>query len=661
MNAPVRRLSLFLVAAVLLSGGAFPLLAEEGWEPVGPPGGGTTHLVMHPGDPRILWAGTSGAGIFKSADGGASWVPARQGLTSLYTRALAVSPSRPQVLYAAAGVSLTLEGVFRSVDGGLTWERRLACDVQPLPCCGCVPLAHLAALVVHPREPRVVYAATGRGLFKSVDGGAQWRRTGRGFRTYELVFDPRDPEVLYAGGDDGVVKSTDGGTTWATWNAGMGRQPISEIVIDPSNPRRIWAGGASGVYRSVDGGVRWQRTVAGLWNQSVLTLKLAPRASWLGGRPALWAGTVDGLFRSVDAGLTWTFASPELQNRTIHELVAHPRHPSTLWIAATSFYSGAGAGEGILKSTDGGATWRFASRGLRAVRVEALAFDPVTPGTVWAGSYSSGIWRSPDRGATWEERNINLENSVNTMIDDVAIDPRDPETVWLGTFGGVHVSVAGLSFWQMRNEGLTTPFSGYTAPVRDLRIAPSNPSVVYASTPSGLYRTRDEGMHWTHLENFALTDVDDLLIDPQDEDVVFAAASDLWVSRDGGSTWANAPVWNGPTVVRSLAADPRDPDLIYAGGDDGVFRSADGGITWQQVASFPVVGVSELAAGPDGEIWAVSAHGIYRSPDGLAGWVPVPGLENTTVAEIVVDPHDPDGVYAATTAGVFRHHDGDGR
>lgn len=659
MDALLRRMFflVFCALALLAEPATGPLFAEGTWVPAGPEGGLAWRLAIHPGNPRILWAGTSNAGIFKSVDGGATWAPSNQGLeANLNVQTLAVAPSDPDILYAAAGFYSTVGGVFRSSDGGRTWTAMLSCPPNPLIGLGCLRLIQTFDLDIDPRNPQILYASTRKGVFKSFDGGRRWSKTGRSTfanATRALAIDPGNPRVLYAGGN-GMEKSEDGGQTWAPLRQGMGFVPIEEIVIDPRNPQRIWVGAAvdRGVYWTADGGAHWRRARSGLPGRRVNALALSPRPGQ--GFPIVVAGTDAGAFRSLDGGLTWS-AAPDLFNLRISDLASHPSRPGIFWAAGLLSLRGDRV-PGIYKSGNNGATWRLSSRGLFGVPTEVLAFDPVTPGVLWAGSQEAGVFRSQNSGSTWAQ--LSGDTLGFQFIYDLAVDPRDPETVWIATHDGVWVTEDGGATWEKRSEGLLPPDTGIY-PIFQLQLAPSDPSTAYASGPTRIFRTVDGGEHWTDLNLPGSPFIWDILVDPDDPETVFVAAGDLQVSRDGGATWQTVPVWNAPTVIQTLAADPRNPDVLYAGGMEGLFRSTDGGQTWQSVAFFPVAGVTELAVGPAGEVWVIAEGRIYRSADGTEPWIQEPGLTGISILEIAVDPHDPDGVFLGTTAGIFRFLEGD--
>jgi photosystem II stability/assembly factor-like uncharacterized protein len=646
-----------IVLALLIAPAARPALAEGGWEPLGPPGGEIGQLLVNPRNPQILWASPFPHGVYKSVNGGASWRPANSGLREqdLAIRSLAVAPSDPRVLYLASGNPVR---IYRSSDGGATWTVVLPCGDQPPPCCGCVPMARLEELVVHPRNPQTVFAASGRGLFKSVDGGARWSSVTQAFGSiYTVVFDPRDANVLYAGSGQGLLKSTNGGGTWRRWGD-AGGEVFPLLVIDPRDSRRMWAAGSRGVFRSTNGGAHWTLRPFAPLTGTVAALALSPAPG--GGLPTVWAGTLRGIYRSLDGGLTW---SPTLLNRAVSALATHPSQPAILWAGTHS--NSRRFPIGVYKSVNRGTSWSFTSRGIFHLPATSVAFDPVTPDVLWAAA-NGGVYRSANGGATWADRSGNLPSLEEFGARELAIDPDDPRTIWAGTTRGVFVTEDAGVTWEPRREGLTGGPGAFPL-VRLLRLAPSNPSIAYAATFSQLFKTVDAGAHWTLIASPPpdlpnTLGVEDLLVDPRDPDVVFATLGSLWKSDDGGDSWTAVLKGSGEQAVHKVAADPRDPDLLYAAGGDGVFRSADGGQSWERVLDLRITAQGDVAVGPEGEVWVGGRDvGVYFSPDGVSGWTFLPGLELLTL-QLEADPHHPETVIAVTTnfaagaeEGLFRH------
>ena len=224
-------------------------------------------LTIDPSKPSTLYVGTGG-GVFKSTDGGQSWVPANSGLENTFNiGSLAIDPSNPSTLYAGTGI-----GAFKSTDGGQSWA-------------GLSGLMDLWVdmLVINPNNPATLYAATTTGLFKSTNGGESWNPANSDIPlapTQEefaealsivnaLDLDPANAGTLYAGTlSGGVFKSTNSGRSWVEFNSGLPSMlsipdrttlPVVRLAVDPSNPSTIYLGTfGSGVFKSTDSASTWQ-------------------------------------------------------------------------------------------------------------------------------------------------------------------------------------------------------------------------------------------------------------------------------------------------------------------------------------------------------------------------------------------------------------------
>ena len=267
------------------------MLATLRWRSIGPPRGGRTVAVTgHPTEPMVFYFGACAGGVWKTADGGTYWENVSDGyFNTAAVGAIAVSESDPNVVYAGTGESCIRgnashgDGVYRSTDGGDTWTHLGLSDTR-----------HIARVRIHPKDPDLVYvAALGhaygpneqRGVFRSADGGATWERVlfkSSGAGAVDLSMDPNNPRVLYAsiwqvlrqpwmftsgGPDSGLFRSTDGGDTWTeiTDRPGLpcGLKGRIGLAASPARTGRVWAiveAEDRGVYRSDDGGETWEKT-----------------------------------------------------------------------------------------------------------------------------------------------------------------------------------------------------------------------------------------------------------------------------------------------------------------------------------------------------------------------------------------------------------------
>jgi photosystem II stability/assembly factor-like uncharacterized protein len=421
------------------------------WTPTGfVSSDGVLALAIDPAAPSNIYAGTQNeisdydnGDIFRSTDGGATWTGTH---VNQNVFALAVSPSRPTVVYASVG-----SGFFRANDGAnFTYVSDLGAFT----------------LVVDPSRPGTLYAGTGVGVFKSLNDGVGWTAENSGLTgasVYAVATDPSLPATVYAGTYGArVSKSADGGASWTAIDAGLTGVYVSSLAIDPSAPSTLYAGTeASGAFKSTDGGARWTAINAGLTSIYVNALVIDPAS------PAtLYAGADDaGVFKSTNGGESWVAVNGGLTALRIVALRIDPSATATLY---------AGTDGGLFKSTDGGASW---SPSLVGPFFYSLAVDPSASGTIYAGAWG-GIFKSGDGGASWAALGTSL---TNRTISALAVDPSNRERLFAGTLeGGVFESTDAGSTWTAINTGLRNPM------VRALAIGGS-PSKIFAGTDGGAY------------------------------------------------------------------------------------------------------------------------------------------------------------------------------
>jgi photosystem II stability/assembly factor-like uncharacterized protein len=597
----------------------------------GPDGhGDVSALAIDPTTPGTLYAGTAGGdgrgrGVFKSTDGGSTWNAVTTGLfDNSDVLALAIDPTTPGTLYAA-----TLgDFVFKSTDGGMSWRAvNSGLPAQPI-----------SALALDPTAPGTLYAGTGGGpsAYKSTDGAMSWQTAATGMpndiHVHALVLDPAPPGALYAGTDGGVFKSTDGGMSWQAFNTGLSSFPrVLALTIDPTTPGTLYAGGYDGVFKSTDGGMSWQAFNNGLPSfPSVLALAIDPTAPGM-----LYAGLMDnggvfggGVFKSTVSASTWQAVIDGLPPSSyVGALAIDPTTPRTLY---------AGSDRGVFKSTDGGGTWAAAGTSFGAVR--ALALDASTPGALYAGtgcfqfdgSCRGDVFKSTDGGNTWSAADTGLPD--NNFVRALAVDPSTPRTLYAGLEdiggvfgGGVFKSTDGASTWQAIIDGLPPETQ-----VGALAIDPIAPSTLYAGTGS--------------------CDVD-----------MGCIGHGVFQSTDGGATWSGTGLTD--IVTELLAIDPTTPGTLYAGTHSGVLKSTDGGGTWNAAnTGLPATpefdpSVTALAVDPStaGTLYAGTYSGVFKSTDGGGTWAAFnAGLPaGAVVFGFALDPTPPARVYAGTSAGVF--------
>ncbi|HYG65987.1 MAG TPA: YCF48-related protein, partial [Thermoanaerobaculia bacterium] len=532
----------FVFLFLLIASARLP--AQNVWFPTGPDGGKVTALAVHPNTQRIVYAGTDGGGVFKSADGGRTWFPVNNGLFNLFIRDLVIDPQAPDTLYLAAGYLPTVAGVYKTTDGGGIWRNVSGGLPTPPPFCGCGGLMPVTDLAIDPGTPRILYAVAGGRVYKTERGGG-WLSASSGLNdggvlTVEVA--PSSPNVLYAGTVTGVYTSANRGSTWSAATTGVGAQPVRALAVDPRNARTVYAGtDANGVFKSTNGGVSWSPASQGLLDRQVFALAIDPS------NPAnFWAGTGQTLYKSTDAAGSWRQVPTGVPPSPVGVLAVAPSAPNVIF-AGPGEVPWVKTGAGVFKSTNSGETWAAFQQGLKASIVNSLA-SAGAPGALFAGTSGGGVFRTDNGGLDWQPRNAGLPQTRDVL--SLATDPTDPEVVYagIGGGGGVYKSADGGASWTFASTGLIIPAtSNALVSPEDLDIDPENPSIVFAAGSGGFYRSTDGAATWERVAGM-LRDSLSLAIAPSDPSTIYAGGGPAFLpsttpyptllrSRDGGTAW----------------------------------------------------------------------------------------------------------------------------
>ncbi len=299
-------------------------------------------IAINPTHPDVVYLATHDA-IYKSRDGGASWVTVNEGMSTYRVLSLLVDPNIPTVLYAGTNS----DSVYKSTDGGISWNIANAGMKEHI--------AIVNNFAVDPRNPQTIYAATTVGVFKTTDGAMMWEDMSEGFESdyvVSVVMDPQNSNILYAGTSGGVYRSTDGAKNWRPVNNGMIKEGqiatamalgVNALAIDPRLQNTIYAGTTHGLYKSTNGAESWTFVKGELEKAFVANLVVDYQDP-----QTLYAGTDRGIFKSLDEARSFRPMSQGLTNLNVRSLVMHPTDHLVLY---------AGTNNGIYKTTDGGASW----------------------------------------------------------------------------------------------------------------------------------------------------------------------------------------------------------------------------------------------------------------------------------------------------------------
>lgn len=637
--------------------------AAERWTRLGPFGGRVLEVVVAPLAPRTLYAATE-AGVYRSDNAGARWVPAWRGLPPGVST-LAAHPIEERVVYAGIDgfVEEGVSTVHKTVDGGATWT----------PAGLLLEPAH--DIAVDPYQPATVLVASRNDVFRSTDGGATWSAVlspGAPIADFEdVAFDPTASGVVYAASNNqGLFKSVDHGATWTRKSDRLPGGKLSRLGVSPQGV--LYAASTGGILRSTDGGETWRR--AGNVPNDAFIRSFGFSAD----HDSVFAGTDRGIFRNNGVNATWTPLRPG-QREDVASVAVAP-DGGTVYVGIGQL---GGGFRGVLKSVDDGETWRSVNRGLGGEVVSFVAIAPSDPRVIYA-VLLGGVVRSSDGGATWRRIDPGPDSGTGGEIVRLVVDPRDPDVVHAAARSGRFLrSVDGGASWagKVIEDGECLWPSSLVLDPRDPRWLFVTGGQETACQRGGetsclTLGTTDGGASWTCLREEGFLS---LVLDPRRPDNLYATGGDgdlqgVFKSTDRGRTWDLS--WDsGFGIPGPLAISSRG--TLWAASESELVRSRNGGQTWrpfeqglppravvQHIAVSPsnpsVVYISTITFDDEGS-GGFDDFGLFVSTDNGASWRPLseprlPPLSSFLFAylTLAVDPRDPSRLYVGTPFGLYR-------
>ena len=637
------------------------MYSEMKWRMIGPFRAGKVNAVSGvPGNPALYYMGADGGGVWKTTDGGVTWKPIFDGESALSIGTLAVAPSNPNIIYLGTGVNTVYgdmtygNGVYKSTNGGETWQHLGLEDTQ-----------HIARVLVDPRNPdTVLVAALGhpygpnedRGVFRSTDGGKNWKKVLFKDNTtgaVDLCFEPGNPRVVYA-------------TLWhMIWKPDEKDQPFEP---------------GSGLYKSKDGGITWtQVTGNGLPTVNWGRAGVAVAPGMRGQRVYLIIEAKEkkgGLFRSDDGGATWLKITEDPRIETswyFGEIFADPKNPDVVYVPLQNFY----------RSTDGGKSFTAIKGAPGGDDYHNMWIDPTNPQRMILGT-DQGATISMNGGETWSP----WYNQPTGEFYRVATDHRFPYWVY-----GPQQDSGTAGIASRGNNGQITERdwypvgpgeSGYTIP------DPLDPDVVYNAGPGGsvirlsktMGQVRDispapisQGSKYRF--NWTIP----MVFSPQDPHLLYLGTQFLMKTSNAGTSWDEV----SPDLTRiragekdtkkrrgtilTIAPSPVREGVIWVGTDDGnVQVTKDGGKTWKNgtpaaVTEWSIVTIIEASHFDAGTAYAAVNRNnlndlrphIFRTRDYGDSWQEiVSGIGENHFARTVREDAVRKGLlYAGTEKGVY--------
>ncbi len=629
------------------------------WEFAGPEniGGRITDIEIPIDQSQTYYVGAASGGVFKTVDAGSTWNPIFDEQEMLSIGDIEISKNDTDVLWVgtgevnAGGGSLAYDGdgIYTSVDGGLTWESKGLPDV-----------GSIGKILIDPNDDNTIFVGAMGPLFKDDD-------------------------------NRGVYRTTDGGTTWEqvlfvsdiTGVIDMANHPTdSNIIYAASWERerrpeyRDYGGETSRIYRSTDGGDTWSELTNGLPSAANDKGRISIDISQsnpdvLYSRYADANGSIQGVYRTSNGGDTWTAVnSSQLTNVGFHwwfrGIFVDPTDENTIY--NVDFV--------VQKSTDGGNTWSASFPGAH-VDQHALAFNTMMDGEVLLGN-DGGLYKSTDDGVT-SVKDITLPI---TQFYRFYVDSQNGNKIYGGTQDNntIRTTTGGLNDWtsiyggdgfqplvdaddtnvvyalsQNGNLGKSTnnagsfssAMSGINGGDRNnwdtpITFDPQNSQVLYYGTQR-VYKTTNAATNWTAISpdltngagggNISFGTITSMDVSPLNSDVIVAGTDDgnVWITQDGGTNWNNVSGTLPDLWTTKVLADRNDTNSLYVTfsgyrygvNPSHVFKSNDAGQTWTAIGNtLPDIPVNDIVKDSYGNLFLATDVGVFASADDGTNWAP---------------------------------------
>jgi photosystem II stability/assembly factor-like uncharacterized protein len=692
---------------------------------IGPDGNRAIAVAGVPGDRNIAYVGAASGGIFKTEDAGITWQPIFDSADNSSIGALAIAPSDPRQVWAGTGETFLIRpaeamgnGVYKSTDAGRTWTNM-----------GLQATGRISRVIIDPTDPNTVYvAALGnthapqqeRGVYKTTDGGKTWQRilfvdpnTG----CSDLAIDPQHPGTLYAamwqiafntwqlnsgGPGSGIFKTPDGGKTWSRLSNGLpggAVHPVGKTSVDVSctHPNIVYAlieDKDPGLYRSEDAGASWKKMFT--------SHSMAQRASYYT-RVRVSTGDPDNVFticvtvmESKNGGKSFNGNGENGDYRPggdTHDMWFDPKDPSRAMVAH----------DGCMNMTyNGGKTWQNVN--LPIAQMYHVAVDNQIPYFVYGNRQDGFSYRGPSNSLQGGIP-TSLWTSVGGCESGFAQpDPVDNNIIWSGCYDG------GLDRTDLRTGDVRDvrawPEAGYGYPPADMRyrwhwnypmaVSRHNHNKVYIGSQY-VHVTTNGGQSWTvispdlttndksHQQSSGGVSTDNLFTfdgctlyviaeSPVQEGLLWTGSNDglVHITRDDGKHWedvsANIPGLPKWSTIRAIDASGFDAATAYISVDAQfigdfdpyIYKTTDFGKSWTLISgSFPKSNSSFVHQikedpGKKGLLWAGTDNGLYFSPDDGADWIHLKNnLPPVPIYGIVIQPEFKDLVLGTYGRGFY--------
>lgn len=605
-------------------------------------------VAFHPTDNNTFWIGTPSGGLWKTSDGGTTWITLtdQNAVLGVSDIAIPADYETSNTLYIATGdrdggsvwslgggasSDNNSIGVLKSIDGGATWNATgLTYAVSQNK--------KIGRLLINPDNPAILLAGTSNGISKSTNGGVTWTSVYSGSYIIDMEFKPGDPATIYASsqeywGNAEILKSVDGGDTWDVSKSFFATDYRIEIAVTPHDANYIYAivanrnSGLSGIFKSIDSGATFSQLINGNdTNRSFLgyysdgsgenngqgSYDLSIAVSPTNKNMVIIGGI--NSWKSIDAGVTWNICN--------------------MWTSHTSY-----------NFSD--APVAHADKHVHAYR---------TDGTLFEGN-DGGIYISTDNGTTWVDKSNSL---MISQMYRLGVSQTD-----------ANVTITGLQDNGSKLFYGTTWYDVTGGDGMECIVDHTDVNTQYATYVNGaIYRT-------TNLWNSSVTISDNIndetkgawvtpyIMDPNNNSTLYVGYADVWKTMDKGSTFTKISTINTADLLRSMAIAPSNPDYLYVADFNNIWKTTNGGASWTEITgTLPILTnkITYIAVKSTDEntLWVTmggyNTQRVFESTDGGNTWTNISaGLPNLPVMSIVQNKlsESVNHLYVGTDVGVY--------